>query len=132
MNCCENFYNCLGRHKYNILAKGSILVSAMSSTFTLLDAFTGSYTILKYTSLALLNVGIVISGYAYSEVQKKADELGDELESVHEELRKQTIINYRFPTTPIETQTDILDFNEIYLRDANFSRAQPSEPIEFG
>ena len=129
----EDCYNCITKHKYSIIGKGSILVSALSSIFTLLDVYSGgSYIYWKYITIGLLNIAIAFSGYIFSQLEMKLlilDEENSSLKYNNNELRRKTMAEYQFPVdTPvsdISTNLEMVDFNELYT---NVRTTHPTEP----
>lgn len=121
--CCEDCVDFWSKYKYHIIAKGSIGIAILSSTFTVLDAYFPHYALAKYISLGALNLGIVLSGYAFGQIEVKADLLDIENKSLQNdkgELIKRLTV-YNFPTS---TQNDYLDNEE--LSKSSTSTALPS------
>ena len=100
---CSNFWE---EYKFHIISKGSIAVSILSSTFTFLDVYFPHLSLAKYISLAFLNVGIIMSGYAYGKIELKAELLDSENKSLQNDKKEmmKRLTTYQFPTSNQNTE----------------------------
>lgn len=145
--CCDDISQWWNKRKWKILGKtGMITVSALNSLFTILDVYTGgSFTVLKYVALGLLNVGIVASTYLYSQMELKSDILDTENQSLKQDKNElvKRLTTFHFPqsitanTTPQNltpsanstTYEEMQNFNDIYLNNITVSAIFPAEPL---
>lgn len=126
-SCCIGCSNCWDKYKYHIIGKGSIAVSVFSSIFTVLDVYFPHYTLAKYISLGFLNIGIVMSGYAFGQIEVKADLLDIENKSLqHDKVGLiQRLTMYQFPNSKPTTQPNTPE-NTPRNSDSSTSTALPS------
>ena len=114
--CCDEWWD---RYKYHIIAKGSIVVAVLSSTFSFLDTYFPEYALAKHISLAFLNVGIVLSGYAFGKIELKAELLDNENKSLlndkNDLMKRLTMFQFPASTlqnTPIEHHEPFIEISE--------------------
>ena len=84
---CLYFNGVWDRNKYSIISKGSILISVLSTVFTILDTYFSEFKIAKYIVVGCLNVSIVIGSYAFGQLEQRSQQLG--AENIH--LRRLTL-----------------------------------------
>lgn len=105
LTCCESYMIFWKKYRLHIISKGTILVSILSSTFSILDVYFPEYVIAKYICLGLLNLGIVMSGYAFGQIEVQADLLDIENKSLQKEKNElvKRLTYFHFPVSTEKT-----------------------------